>query len=123
MKNAQEIKKGLAQFYGSQEYYRGLSSKVIFTEGAKYIADSCEAYWLIDAITSHLIANRNLAGQDFILAKLTVKNGKGLLTLDDGNGNILDTQAFKYTDFPLDEITLYAVNDGEYWVILLPSEY
>ena len=27
------------------------------------------------------------------------------------------------TDFPLNEITLYASWDGEHWVLMLPSEY
>ena len=38
---------------------------------------------------------------------------------DDGNDNIVYTQRIEYTDFPLDEIKLYFVNN----VIHLPSEY
>lgn len=32
-------------------------------------------------------------------------------------------QEIPYTDFPLDEIRLWAGNDGEHWTLLLPSEY
>jgi hypothetical protein len=31
-------------------------------------------------------------------------------------------QAIPYTDFPLDEIRLYACWDTEHWVIMLPSK-
>jgi hypothetical protein len=41
------------------------------------------------------------------------------VTCDDGNGNIVFTKEIEYTDFPLDEITLYFANN----VIHLPSEY
>jgi hypothetical protein len=41
------------------------------------------------------------------------------LTCDDGNDNIVFTKKIEYTDFPLDEITLYFANN----VIHLPSEY
>ena len=42
---------------------------------------------------------------------------------EDGNGNELARQAIDYTDFPLEEIVVYASWDSEHWVILLPSEY
>lgn len=41
---------------------------------------------------------------------------------DDGNGNEHARQEIPYTDFPLDNITLYACWDGGHWVIMLPSE-
>ena len=41
------------------------------------------------------------------------------LTCDDGNDNVVFTKTIEYTDFPLDEITLYFANN----VIHLPSEY
>ncbi len=32
-------------------------------------------------------------------------------------------QGINYTDFPLDEIKLYVCYDGEFWCVMLPSEY
>jgi hypothetical protein len=43
----------------------------------------------------------------------------GYLLCSDGNDNIVYTQHVEFTDFPLDEITLYFAND----VIYLPSEH
>ena len=35
----------------------------------------------------------------------------------------LATQEIDGSDFPLPSITLYGCWDGEYWVLMLPSEY
>lgn len=37
----------------------------------------------------------------------------------DGNGNILEKHGYRVTDFPLDELRLFFVND----TLMLPSEY
>jgi hypothetical protein len=47
-----------------------------------------------------------------------------VLAMTDGNSSTpIITQALTYTDFPLDEITLWLVSDGDYRVLMLPSEY
>jgi len=52
-----------------------------------------------------------------------MNNWSGIVNLHDvalgGNDNIVFTKRIEYTDFPLDEITLYFANN----VIHLPSEY
>ncbi len=41
----------LAQFTGSQEFYRhALSGGCNYTEGVQYLAEAGGAYWLLDAI-------------------------------------------------------------------------
>lgn len=41
----------LKHFTGSEHWYRhALNRKVLFTDGAKYVADKGGAYWLIDTI-------------------------------------------------------------------------
>ena len=38
----------LSQFTGSEHWYRhGLVRHIIFTDGAKYVADAAGAYWLL----------------------------------------------------------------------------
>lgn len=51
--------------------------------------------------------------------EVDLERREGLLTCDDGNGNVVFSKKIEYTDFPLSEIKLYCA-DG---VILLPSEY
>jgi hypothetical protein len=41
----------LHQFTGTEHWYRhALVKSVLFTDGAKYLADTAAAYWLLDEI-------------------------------------------------------------------------
>lgn len=110
----------LSQFTGTEQYYR-LSPSVVLTDGTNYLADVAGAYWLMDAVASYL--SQFTGREDFVVAELKVKKSRGELTLDNGNGLILDRQVIPYTDFPLAAITLYGCWSGEFWVLMLPSEY
>ena len=110
----------LAQFTGTERYYR-LNRKCLITDGSKYLADTAEAYWLLDAAASYLIKLRT--SDWFVLVRLCVKDSRAELTLEDGNGGIRARHQIPYTDFPADQQVLYANWDGEHWVIMLPSEY
>ena len=110
----------LDQFYGTQYYYP-LWPKVFLTDGAQFLAQEAACYWLMDAITSHILHLTN--AEAFVSCKLTVNNDKAELVLDDGNGNVLATQKITHTNFPLESIVLYACWDRERWVLMLPTEY
>jgi len=111
----------LPQFTGSEHWYRhGLVRNVLFTDGAKFVADEGGAYWLIDAIAFAQRTEKSVADEPFQVWKLSVRDNRtGTLTCDDGNGNIVYRQELDYTDFPLPEITLYFTDN----TILLPSKY
>ena len=124
MKTQSELRSELDNFYGSEEFTRYsplIFPKVILTEGTKYVADEWKAYWLMDAISSHLPK----AGDGFVVVKLTKDRDAATLSLadDDPPTKVYARQKIEYTDFPLDEITLFAIYDAKYWTILLPSEY
>ena len=52
---ANELLNELAHFTGDLERYRaGLSRSVIYTPGVRHVAERAGAYWLIDAIVSHV---------------------------------------------------------------------
>ena len=114
----------LSQFSGTENYYR-IMSNVLMTDGAKFVADKGEAYWLITDIASHL--STFTEKENFIVANLTVTRTatacSAILKLDDGNDNVLAEQFIEYTDFELDEIKLYACYADDLWVIMLPREY
>ena len=114
-------KSDLTQFTGTEQYYRhGLNRRVLFTDGAKYVADTAGAYWLLDEIALIQPHNKRVAAEGFQVWKLVVRSDRtATLTCDDGNDNIVCTKEIKFTDFPLDEITFYFTNN----VIHLPSEY
>lgn len=111
----------LTQFTGTEQWYRhGINRAVVFTDGAKYVADTAGAYWLLDEIAVIQPYNRRIAGEAFQVWKLIVHDDQSAtLTCDDGNCNVIYTKQILFTDFPLEEITFYFTDN----VILLPSEY
>src|ERR1035437_10211236 len=102
-------KADLAQFTGSEQWYRhGLVRKVLYTDGAQYVDEIAFAQ-----------AEPTVAAEEFQLWKLKVNAGQtAILTCDDGNGNVVYIKRIEFTDLPLEEITLYFTNN----VIMLPSE-
>ena len=122
MTNAAKLSESdLMQFTGTEQWYRhGINRKVLFTDGAKYVADTAGAYWLLDEIALIQPYDKRVAAEEFQFWKLAVRpDHTATLTCDDGNGNIVYTKEIEYTDFPLDEITFYFTNN----VIYLPSEH
>ena len=113
----------LAQFTGTETWYRhSLCPKILYTDGAKYVAEKGGAYWLLDIIaTNNAHGPPEFKREEFQVWRLWVdiKGNTGTLTCEDGNKNVFFTQFLPYTDFPLPEITLYFQNN----TIHLPSEY
>ena len=64
----------LSQFTGSEYWYRhGIVRNILFTDGAKYVADEGGAYWLIDEIAFAQRFEKRVAAEEFQVWKLTVK--------------------------------------------------
>jgi hypothetical protein len=110
----------LSNFIGTEKYYR-INPCTVLTDGTKYLAEEAGAYWLMDAIASYL--PQFTGKEDFVVAKLVRTGIAAQLTLDDGNGRVLDQQHISFTDLPLTSIQLYACWNGELWVLMLCSEY
>jgi hypothetical protein len=120
----------LSQFIGTEAYHRWslLFPRHVLTDGAKYVADNggqSGAYWLMDAIASydrHPKMTQKL--RDFQFWKLTRSGNTATLVCTDGNSDKAKiTQKIPFTDFDLDEITLWVQQSGNMTVIHLPSEY
>jgi len=114
-------KADLIQFTGTEYWYRhGMVRSVLFTDGAKYVAETGGAYWLLDEIAFAQKSVKKLAGEEFQLWRLIVKkDNTATLVCEDGNGRKILSKRIPFTDFPLDEISFYFINN----TILLPSEY
>jgi hypothetical protein len=119
MNSTQNLISELSQFNGTENFYR-ITQRHLLTDGTKYLAEKAQSFWLMDAVASHL---PKYFHDYFCVANLTVNGSSAVLKIDDGNGNVYATQDIDYTDFPLREIKLYCCFDGEYWVIMLTSEY
>lgn len=113
-------KEDLRQFTGTEYWYRHpFNRNILYTDGVKYVADTAGAYWLIDEITFAQM-KKKIAAQPFQHWKLKVKpNATAKLTCEDGNYNVVYTKKLSFTDFPLEEISIFFTDN----VILLPSEY
>lgn len=109
----------LKQFSGSEDFYFNLLfRKFKYTEGVQYLAQKAESYWLIDFIFS----NQNhpiLKTNEFQTWNIKVEKNKAKITVEDGNHNKLKSFKIDFTDFPLEEITLWFISD----TLMLPSEY
>lgn len=110
----------LRQFTGTENWYRhGLAPNVLYTDGAKYLAEKAGAYWLLDeiALAQSLPA---IKAEQFQHWRLTVRaDHTATLTCDDGNGEIRLIKEIEFTDFPLPEVAIYCTDN----VIMLTSEY
>jgi hypothetical protein len=131
--HATRLRQELQQFTGDMERYRhGLNRQVIYTPGVQYLAEQAGAYWLIDAIASHIgsPAFRQAATHDPRIAemhfwKLIVSDNRSALlqaTADSGEPAFIE-QAIEFTDFILDKIDIWAAYDGQHWTLYLPSEH
>lgn len=124
--DASDLLNHLAQFTGSETFTRhSLIPRVLMTEGVVFLANEAGAHWLTDAVASYL-CHESARREPFQVWRLAVNclTRSGQLTMTDGNNSTsLITQTLDYTDFPLAEIDLWLVADGENWVLMLPREY
>lgn len=111
----------LDRFTGSENWYRhALNPNVLFTDGAKYVADEGGAYWLLDLIALAQRFKKHVAAAPFQVWKLTVHHDRSATVVcEDGDYNVLHRQPIHATTFPLDAFTLWFANG----VIYLPSEH
>jgi hypothetical protein len=77
----------LAQFTGSAHWYRhALNRKVLFTDGAKYVADHAGAYWLLDEIALIQPYDKRVAAEAFQVWRLKINADMSAeLLCEDGN--------------------------------------
>ena len=117
-----EIQATLPHFPSTEHYYQH-SLGMKYTDGVRFLAEQCRAFWLLDLLTSHQgAAKRNEHLREFQLWELTVDldNKRGILTCREEEGfPATFALIIPYTDFPLGYIRLYI--EGR--VILLPAEY
>jgi hypothetical protein len=58
MLDRKKIEQNLAQFTGTNQYYRNGIGNFNYTDGIKWLAKNAECYWLIDLIASYQPALR-----------------------------------------------------------------
>lgn len=120
-----EIREQLQYFYGTEMFYQIPLLKTRYTDGVKYLSEVAECFWLI---TDASVMAKSLMGRsEFITIdfkrlpdnKQEIYGYEAEIIYSDGNNNILEKQGYHVTDFPLNELRLFFVND----TLMLPSEY
>lgn len=119
MLSAEEVNSQLPYFTGTEQWYKNpLFPKYLYTDGVRFVAESCGAYWLIDKILSNQML-KEVAAEKFQTWELTVSNSKAKLVCEDGDCSEVFSEEIEYTDFPLEGIKFFFTDN----VLLLTSEY
>src|SRR5579871_4767011 len=96
----------LSRFIAPETWYRHhFNRKVLFTDGAKYVAECAQAFWLIDEIAFSQLTDVRVASENFQVWRLLVQpDRRGNLFCEDGNGRILCEKKLSHTTFPMEGI-------------------
>jgi len=141
---AQKLRHELAGFSGSTQWYRHAGfwrNEVLLTEGAMHLAEHGgrnfgSAFWFMDIIASYQ-GEKKLVHHPFqvwkFVADPTGEDGmwnSGKVICENGNEKVIVEQVIEYTDFLLENITVYASYEPvdetgrkKRTIILLTSEY
>ena len=120
-----EIKEGLQHFHGTEMFCQIPLLRTRFTDGLKYLSEVAECFWLItdtSVIAKSLMNRSEFVTIDFRRLSKEKQDFTGYeaeIIYTDGNDNILEKHGYRVTDFPLDELRLFFVNN----TLMLPSEY
>jgi len=108
--------KDLGQYYGSVNNINVLGIQC--TEGIQYIMNNGYS-WLVTDLLPKVKFDKMLMDEEFLSIELKLLADKGAqVTIGDGNGNVLHTQDYAYTDAKV-ELKLFLTNG----VLMLAGEY
>lgn len=126
----------LRQFTGTTGYFRPqpkLFPRFVLTDGARYLAENAEAFWLMDAIASlqvHPKISEHPRLNELQFWRLKVADDKSaVLSVEWDKDEVVHTQSIEYTTFPLKSLLLYVAPsmlnfpEGFAQVCYLPSEH
>ncbi|WP_335965455.1 DUF6876 family protein [Galbibacter sp. PAP.153] len=123
--NTQHFKEQLEQFHGSAQLYQLPLCRTRYTEGVQFLATSANAFWLLtdaSVMGKSLMYKSRFITVDFkryTQAEAERHGYDAVISYSDGNGTVFTEQRYHITDFPLEQIRLFFVDN----TLLLPSEY
>lgn len=127
IKTVKELQEELACEIGTASYYRAPLGRLVYTDGVKHLAETVEAYWLIDLVESYIRKiSTNMRIWHFSIIRLNVglpdffgdRKCEFDIREDDGIEPFI-VQELDYTDFPEGVFELY-FSEG---VLMLKTEY
>lgn len=118
---------------GGIRFRHPLFRSVLYTEGVQYVAEKGQAFWLIDDIAAHIQSpemKKAINEVDFRLSEMQFwtlekrpDSSARLYCQADSDEPMAIEQEIRYTDFPMDDIKIWAAFDGQHWTLYLPSEH
>lgn len=119
------LRDSLQQFCGTTQFFKLPLIRTRFTDGIHFLAERAGCFWLVtdaSVIAKSLMDRSYFITIDFKRLSEAERQQKGceaIINYTDGNETILETHGYNVTDFPLDELRLYFVDN----TLMLPSEY
>jgi len=125
-KAASLVRDHIAQTMGTEHYYRAFPPSLKFTDGIKFVADTCQAHWLVTAIASHqrIAIPPEVGFQVWELAGPKTEDKPWILSCwsdTPGESTLLARQEIEYSDFPKELLPFRMWVEGN--VLLLPAEH
>ena len=120
-----EILEGLQHFHGSETIFQIPLTRTRYTNGIKYLANAAECFWLItdtSIIAKSLMDKSYFITIDFKRLSIEEQDAMGheaVIIYSDGNDTVLEKHKYNFTDFPLDKLRLFFVDN----TLMLPNEY
>lgn len=104
---------------GSEQFYRHSLTRLLYSEGVKYVAETAGAYWLIDKVAT-LQMKSAVRAEEFQVWKLRVTDDrKGTLVCEDGNDVAVYSEEISFTDFPAPGVRIWY----QHGTMIVPEEY
>ena len=113
---------------GAEAFHQhSLARRLFYTDGVRFIAETCGAYWLVDAIASYVSTSKAVQAEDFQVWTLKVHTvcGRTMLVCTNGNDDVaIVSQKIEYTDFPSELLPfkLFCENNGDGFTLMFPEE-
>lgn len=134
MKTKEEKQKALAEldgFTGTVIYHRyspQLFPNVVLTDGVRFLAETADCFWLMDAIAAlqaHPTIRQHPRLQEGMqFWRLRVEEDESaILFCEWDTGKSVYDQKIDWTDFPLPEQRIWVSKEGNLIVLMLLSEY
>lgn len=118
--DSMDLERSLAHFTGTEQWYRHpFNSNFLYTDGVKFFSEHAGggAYWFLDIVATEIFALQK--DNPFMSITLKAQDGKGEITVGDGDLTEVFNKPIEFTDCPDGEWKFFLI-DG---VLLLPSEY
>jgi len=106
----------LSQYRCTEGYSNYMGVNV--TDGVAYVMNNGYHWFVSDTVIMARMTPK-IRAEAFLVFKLKVKDKKAIVTIEDGNNNILYTKKYAYTNAEVNELIIYYTDN----VLLLPGEY